>query len=112
MLNTFSFNPPDEDGWLPSETTTLVVVGSQIYTPQETNMDVKQFIIKNWRSAEALKTLLGADFPKNDEFHFGEIPTEQARLEVKNGKITRVTTWSGLSWSARRGYGNSVVDVF
>jgi hypothetical protein len=55
-------------------------------------MDVKEFIIANWKSAEALKTLLGADFPKNDEFHFGEVPTEQARLEVKNGKITRVTT--------------------
>ncbi len=75
-------------------------------------MDVKEFIIANWKSAEALKTLLGADFPKNDEFHFGEVPTEQARLEVKNGKITRVTTWSGLSWSAKYGYSSPVVDVF
>jgi hypothetical protein len=75
-------------------------------------MDVKEFIIKNWRSAEALRTLIGTEFPESDIFHFGEIPTEQARLEVKNGKITRVTTWSGLSWSARNGYGNSVVDVF
>ena len=75
-------------------------------------MDVKQFVIKNWRSASALKTLLGADFGQSEEFHFGEIPTEQARLEVKNGKITRVTTWSGLSWSARNGYGSPVVDVF
>jgi hypothetical protein len=100
-------------GWLPSETTTLVVVGSQIYAPQETDMDdIKQFIIANWKSAEALKTLLGAHFPKNDEFHFGETPTEQARLEVKNGKITRITTWSGLSWSAKYGYSSPVVDVF
>jgi len=75
-------------------------------------MDVKEFIIKNWKSAEALRTLIGTEFSKNDEFHFGEVPTEQARLEVKNGKITRVTTWSGLSWSARNGYGNPVVDVF
>lgn len=75
-------------------------------------MDVQEFIIANWKSAEALKTLLGADFPKNDEFHFGETPTEQARLEVKNGKITRVTTWSGLSWTARYGYSSPVVDVF
>ena len=74
--------------------------------------DIKQFIIANWKSAEALKTLLGADFPKNDEFNFGEVPTEQASIKVKNGKITRVTTWSGLSWSARHGYGSPVVDVF
>jgi hypothetical protein len=74
--------------------------------------DIKQFIIANWKSAEALRTLIGADFPKNDEFHFGEVPTEQARLEVKNGKITRITTWSGLSWTARWGRGNPVVDVF
>ena len=74
--------------------------------------DIKQFIIANWKSAEALTTLLGTDFPKNDEFHFGEVPTEQASIKVENGKITRVTTWSGLSWSARRGYGSPVVDVF
>jgi hypothetical protein len=75
-------------------------------------MDVKEFIIANWKSAEALRTLLGADFPKNHEFHFGEVPTEQAKIETKNGKITRVTTWSGLSWSARYGYSSPVVDVF
>jgi hypothetical protein len=75
-------------------------------------MDIKQFIIANWKNPEALRTLLGADFPKNDEFHFGEIPTEQARIETKNGKITRITTWSGLSWTARNGYGSPVVDVF
>ena len=100
-------------GWLPSETTTLVVVGS-LFTlyPQETDMDVKEFIIANWKSAEALKTLLGEHFPKNDEFHFGETPTEQGRIEVKNGKITRIITWSGLSWSAKYGYGSPVVDVF
>jgi len=75
-------------------------------------MDVKEFIIKNWKSAEALRTLIGTEFPESDVFHFGEIPTEQASIKVENGKITRVTTWSGLSWSARNGYGNPVVDVF
>lgn len=75
-------------------------------------IEVKQFIIANWRNAEALRTLLGTDFPKNDDFRFGETPTEQAKIEVKNGKITRITTWSGLSWSARYGYGSPVVDVF
>jgi len=75
-------------------------------------MDVKEFIIANWKSASALRTLLGADFPKNDEFHFGEVPTEQASITVESGKITRITTWSGLSWNARWGYGNPVVDVF
>ena len=75
-------------------------------------MDVKEFIIKNWKSAEALRTLIGTEFSKNDEFHFGEIPTEEVRLEVTNGKITRITTWSGLSWTARWGRGNPVVDVF
>jgi hypothetical protein len=75
-------------------------------------MDVKQFIIKNWRSASALRTLIGTEFPESDIFHFGEIPTEEVRLEVTNGKITRITTWSGLSWSARNGYGSPVVDVF
>jgi hypothetical protein len=99
-------------GWLPPETTTPVVGSLFTLYPQETDMDVKEFIIANWKSAEALKTLLGADFPKNDEFHFGEVPTEQGRIEVKNGKITRITTWSGLSWSARYGYSSPVVDVF
>jgi hypothetical protein len=74
--------------------------------------DIKQFIIANWKSAEALRTLLGADFPKNNEFHFGEVPTEQARIEAKYGKITRITTWSGLSWSAKYSYRTAVVDVF
>lgn len=75
-------------------------------------IQVKQFIIKNWRNAEALRTLIGAEFPDSDDFRFGEVPTEQAKIEVKNGKIIRVTTWSGLSWSARYGYGSPVVDVF
>ncbi|MCE2721517.1 MAG: hypothetical protein LW708_22370 [Anabaena sp. 49628_E55] len=75
-------------------------------------IQVKQFIIKNWRSAEALRTLIGTEFPDSDIFHFGEVPTEQASIKVENGKITRVTTWSGLSWSARWGRGNPVVDVF
>ena len=75
-------------------------------------MDVKEFVIKNWKSAEALRTLIGAEFLESDIFHFGEIPTEQAKITVENGKIIRVTTWSGLSWSARYGYGSPVVDVF
>ncbi len=75
-------------------------------------IQVKQFIIKNWRSAEALRTLIGTEFPDSDIFHFGEVPTEQASIKVENGKITRVTTWSGLSWSAKHGYSSPVVDVF
>lgn len=74
-------------------------------------MDIKDFVIKNWKNAEALSTLLGAEFDRNDEFHFGSIPTEQARIEVTDGKISRITTWSGLSWTSRYGYGNPVVDV-
>ena len=100
-------------GWLPSETTTPVVVGS-LFTlhPQETGMDVKEFIIANWKSTQSLNTLLGVDFGQSDEFHFGEAPTEKARVECKNGKIIRITTWSGLSWSAKYGYSSPVVDVF
>jgi hypothetical protein len=74
-------------------------------------MDIKDFVVKNWRTAEALRTLLGAEFDKTDEFHFGSVPTEQARIEVTDGKISRITTWSGLSWTPRYGYGNPVVDV-
>ena len=92
--------------------TKLPSSGKPTYTPQETDMDVKEFIIANWKNASALRTLIGAEFPDSDIFHFGEIPTEQAKITVEGGKITRVTTWSGLSWSARRGYGSPVVDVF
>ena len=74
--------------------------------------DIKQFIIANWKSTQSLKTLLGVDFGQSEEFHFGEIPTEKAQIQCENGKITRITTWSGLSWNARWGYGNPVVDVF
>jgi hypothetical protein len=91
-------------------------------------MDVKEFIIKNWKNAETLKTLLGFEFDRNDEFDFdsilteqgqilvvdefdfGSVPAKQARIEVSDGKISRITTWSGLSWKARYAY-NSVVDV-
>jgi hypothetical protein len=75
-------------------------------------MDVKEFIIANWKSTQSLNTLLGVDFGQSDEFHFGEAPTEKARVECKNGKIIRITTWSGLSWSAKYGYSSPVVDVF
>jgi hypothetical protein len=93
--------------------TKLPSSGKPAYTPQETDMDdIKQFIIANWKSASALRTLLGTDFPENDVFYFGEIPTEQAKITVESGKIVRITTWSGLSWTARNGYGNPVVDVF
>ena len=74
-------------------------------------MDVKEFIIKNWKDSKALSTLLGVEHERTDEFHFGEVPTEQARIEVTSGKISRMTTCSGLSWTARYGYGNPVVDV-
>lgn len=74
-------------------------------------MDIKEFVIKNWKNAEALSTLLGAEFNVTDEFHFGSVPTEQARIEVTDGKISRITTWSGLSWAALYGYGDPVVDV-
>ena len=60
-------------------------------------MDIKDFVIKNWKNAEELSTLLGAEFDKTEEFHFGEVPTEQARIEVTDGKISRITTCSGLS---------------
>lgn len=93
-------------------------------------MDVKEFIIKNWKNAETLKTLLGFEFDRNDEFDFDSIltergqilvvdefdfgsdsvPVKRARIEVTDGKISRITTWSGLSWKARYAY-NSVVDV-
>ena len=73
-------------------------------------MDIKEFVAANWKDSKALSTLLGAEFGRSDEFHFGSIPTEQAQIEVTNGKISRITTWSGLSWTARYGY-NSVVDV-
>ncbi|MFM6248324.1 MAG: hypothetical protein ACKPEQ_04090 [Dolichospermum sp.] len=74
-------------------------------------MDIKSFIIENWKSAEMLKTLIGTPFERGDEFHWGEIPTNQAYIEVENGKITRIQTWSGLGWSAKYGYGSPTVDV-
>ena len=74
-------------------------------------MDIKEFVAANWKNAEALSTLLGAEFDRNDEFHFGSVPTEQARIEVTGGKISRITTCSGLSWTSRYGYGSPTVDV-
>lgn len=74
-------------------------------------MDIKDFVVKNWENAKALSTLLGAEFNKTEEFHFGFVPTEQAKIEVTNGKISRITTWSGLGWSARYGYGDPIVDI-
>jgi hypothetical protein len=74
-------------------------------------MDIKEFVIKNWKNAEALKTLLGTEADKTQEFHFGSVPTEQARIEVTHGKISRVTTWAGGRWSARRGYHSPLADV-
>lgn len=74
-------------------------------------MDIKAFIATNWKNAEELKTLLGTEADKTQEFHFGSVPTEQAKIEVTNGKISRITTWSGLSWTARHGYGDPVVDI-
>lgn len=73
-------------------------------------MDIKEFVTANWKNAETLKTLLGFEFDRNDEFDFDSIPAKQARIEVLDGKISRITTWSGLSWKARYAY-NSVVDV-
>ncbi|MFM6270773.1 MAG: hypothetical protein ACKPFA_30380 [Dolichospermum sp.] len=74
-------------------------------------MDTKSFIIENWRSAEMLKTLIETPFERGDEFHWGEIPTNQAYIQVSEGKITRIQTWSGLGWSAKYGYGSPTVDV-
>lgn len=80
--------------------------------------NIKQFIIDNWKSADALRTLLGTKFEQSSveseylEFHFGMIPTEQAAIHVKEGKIVRITTWSGLNWSARGQYAKPKVDVY
>lgn len=75
-------------------------------------MDVKAFIIENWRNAEALSTLLGAESDKTTMFYFGSFPQEQAFLKVTYGKITRITTWSGVGWTPLQGYGNPTVDVW
>lgn len=74
-------------------------------------MDIKAFIATNWKNAKALSTLLGAEFNKTEEFHFGLVPTEQARIKVTNGKISRIITWSGLSWTAQYGYSDPYVDI-
>ncbi len=74
-------------------------------------MDIKEFVAANWKDSKALSTLLGAEFDRSNEFHFGSVPTEQARIEVLDGKISRITTWSGLSWTARYDYGSPTVDV-
>ena len=72
----------------------------------------KSFIMANWKDPVALKTLLGTDYDgKSEYFHFGNIPKEQAKIETKNGKISRITTWSGLSWTARYGYSTPTVDI-
>ena len=95
-------------------------------------MDIKQFIIHNWKSADALRTLLGTKFEQSSvesefdfhfgsveqsveseyfEFHFGSIPPEQAAVHVKAGKIVRITTWSGINWFACGQYAKPKVDI-
>lgn len=61
-------------------------------------MDIKNFVARNWKNAEALSTLLGTECNRTEEFCFGSFPTEKAKIEVTDGKISRVTTWSG-AWS-------------
>jgi hypothetical protein len=43
-------------------------------------MNVQEFIIANWKSAEALRTLLGADFPKMRSFTLVKFPQNKQDL--------------------------------
>lgn len=72
---------------------------------------IKAFVQENWRKTSALQSLLGKPFDGEILWNFGSIPTEKARVLSENGRIVQITTWSGLSWTARWGYGNPTVDV-
>lgn len=71
----------------------------------------KAFIINNWKNESQLKTLIGKECDTSFSFHFGDTPTNSAVVVVKDGKITRVRTYSGLSWSPLYGYGAALIDV-
>ena len=71
-----------------------------------TAFDIKEFVTANWRDRLALQGLVGQPCEANMEWNFGAVPTEKAVIETQDGVIVRVSTWSGLNWSARGGYGS------
>lgn len=70
---------------------------------------IKDFVSANWRDRQALQGLVGQPCNADLEWNFGSIPTEKAAVETQDGVIVRVSTWSGLNWSARGGYGSPFV---
>ena len=66
---------------------------------------IKDFVSANWRDQAALQKLVGQPCDADLEWNFGSTPTEKASVETQDGVIVRISTWSGLNWSARGGYG-------
>ena len=74
-----------------------------------TAYEIKSFVAANWRDRHSLQGLVGQPCQSDMEWNFGSIPTEKAEVQTQDGVIVRVSTWSGLNWSARGGYGSPFV---
>ncbi len=68
-----------------------------------------KFIEENWTDKEALRSLIGTK-GANQIHNWGFIPTNKATIDAVNGKIVRIRTYDGMSWS-RLAYGQPVVDT-
>jgi hypothetical protein len=74
--------------------------------------ELKAFVEENWRNESALRSIIDTPTSGGSKlWHFGEIPTEQAEVEIQDGLIKRITVWSGLNWSARGGYGRPFTSI-
>ena len=73
--------------------------------------ELKASIRSSWRNRETINDLIGTSCPESFSFNWGSVPTEKAVVTAENGKISRIRTYSGLSWTARGGYGSPVVDT-
>ena len=74
-------------------------------------MNIKSFVEIYWRDEKKLRRILGAEHPHSERWDFGYPPMERAVVTVVDGRISRIQTWSGLSWFARGGYHSPTVDV-
>ena len=78
------------------------------------NLGLQEYLEKHFKSASMLSAKLGTkvNLPDGEEaWCFGDIPTDKIRLEIKDGRIARIRTYSGLNWNARDGRGSPLQDV-
>lgn len=76
--------------------------------------EVRAKVSEAWRSRASLSLLIGEEIDGVSSVYsscWGSIPTNKAEVDVEDGKISRVRTYSGLNWSAKGGYGSPIIDT-